>query len=332
VGLCAGAEIGFAEAERYVPRNTCALIKSFFGFALAKVCPYVEACDVIIGETTCDGKKKAYEIFTDMKPVYVMEIPHRKEGIDRELWRSELMRLKAFLEQTAGATMDVQSLRRGIDLVNTKRNAVLRMMNLRKASPAPISGKDALLINQVAFYDDPVRFAEHINAIADELEDRVRKGIGAVPENAPRIIVSGCPMAVPNWKLHHLVETSGAVVVGEESCVGMRNIRNLTSTEGSTVEQLVENILDRYMKIDCACFTPNDERLEHIVEMARELKAQGVIHYSLQFCTPYMMESSRVQSRLRQEGIPMLAVETDYSMEDAGQLGTRVQAFLEILH
>jgi benzoyl-CoA reductase/2-hydroxyglutaryl-CoA dehydratase subunit BcrC/BadD/HgdB len=34
-------------------------------------------------------------------------------------------------------------------------------------------------------------------------------------------------MAVPNWKLPYLVESSGAVIVGEESCIGSRNTRDL---------------------------------------------------------------------------------------------------------
>ena len=67
VGLCAGAEVGSEEAERVLPRNTCALIKSFVGFTLAKLCPYTEACDLVVGETTCDGKKKTYEIFNEYK-------------------------------------------------------------------------------------------------------------------------------------------------------------------------------------------------------------------------------------------------------------------------
>ncbi len=72
VGLCAGADIGTGEAEKLLPRNTCALIKSFVGFKLSKICPFMESCDLIVGETTCDGKKKAYEIFSDYSPVYVM--------------------------------------------------------------------------------------------------------------------------------------------------------------------------------------------------------------------------------------------------------------------
>lgn len=331
VGLCAGAEIGFAEAEKYLPRSSCSLIKSFFGFTLAKVCPYVEACDLVIGETTCDGKKKAYEIFRDIKNIYVMEIPQLKNQIDRTLWISELMRLKEHLEETSGKKMDVKKLKASIEKINEKRSALLRIMDLRKSDPSPISGKDALLITQIAFYDDPGRFTKNAQKIADELQERIAAGKGVFPKGTKRILISGCPMAIPNWKLPHVIETSGAVIVGEESCVGMRGIRNLVSTDGNTVEKLIENIADRYMQIDCACFTPNDERLEHIVDMAKHLKADGVIHYSLSFCTPYMVESYRVEKALEREGIPLLKIETDYSMEDVGQLQTRVQAFLEML-
>ena len=63
-----------------MPRNTCALIKSFVGLAFPP-CPYIESCDLVVGETTCDGKKKAYEIFEEYAPVYVMEIPQMKTGL-----------------------------------------------------------------------------------------------------------------------------------------------------------------------------------------------------------------------------------------------------------
>ena len=95
--------------------------------------------------------------------------------------------------------------------------------------------------------------------------------------------------------------------------------------------QMLADIAERYLAIDCACFTPNDERLDHIVEMARQLHADGVIHYALLFCTPYAMEAHRVGKRLRRENVPLLSLETDYSTEDVAQLETRVQAFLEML-
>jgi benzoyl-CoA reductase/2-hydroxyglutaryl-CoA dehydratase subunit BcrC/BadD/HgdB len=332
VGLCAGAEIGKEAAEKILPRNTCALIKSFVGFKLSRLCPYIESCDLVVGETTCDGKKKAYEILADYAPVYVMEIPQMKQACDRDLWMAEILRFKAEIEELTGNTITAPKLQAAIKLVNARRAVLQRLNRLRAIAPAPISGRDALLINQISFYDDPVRFTQKIGELCDELELRIKAGQGVAPADTPRLMLSGCPMAVPNWKLPFVVESSGAVIVGEESCIGARNTRDLVDESGETLEVMLEAIADRYMRIDCACFTPNTERLEHIVEMARDLKADGVIHYGLSFCQPYAIEAFKVEKALKAAGIPMLSLETDYSMEDVEQLKTRVEAFVEMLH
>lgn len=215
--------------------------------------------------------------------------------------------------------------------MNAKRRALHRLNALRRARPSPISGRDALLINQIQFYDDPVRFTEKLNALCDELDDRVRRGEGVAAADALRILVSGCPMAAPNWKVPFLIEKNGAVIVGEESCVGERGTRSLVEEGAGTREEILDRIAERYLEIDCACFTPNDERTEHIIEMAGRYAADGVVHYTIQFCTPYAVEFEKVRRALGDAGVPLLGLETDYGSEDAPRLATRVQAFLELL-
>ncbi len=330
IGLCAGAEVGTNEAEKFIPRNTCALIKAFMGFKLAGLCPYVELTDLIVGETTCDGKKKAYEIFNNITgKVYVMELPNMKNEESKKLWHSEVVRFKDATEAITGKTITLANLKKGATLVNERRRALQRLSKLRAADPSPISGLDALLVNQVSFYDDPVRFTQMTNRLGEELEERVKQGTGIAPKGAPRVLISGSPMAIPNWKLHSIIEGSGAVVVGEESCVGERNFRDLLDENFSSVDEALEKMASRYLEIDCACFTPNDERLENIKAMTEKLHADGLIHYALQFCTPYMMEAYKVEKAIGT--IPFMRLETDYSMGDFGQLKTRVEAFLEML-
>jgi benzoyl-CoA reductase/2-hydroxyglutaryl-CoA dehydratase subunit BcrC/BadD/HgdB len=331
VGLCAGAEAGADLAEQLVPRNTCALIKSFIGFKMAKLCPYIESSDLIVGETTCDGKKKAYEAFNEIAPTYVMEVPQTKTKAARDLWRTEIVRYLAEVEKVTGKTITADKLKQGIKTLNDRRRALQRLTALRAASPAPISGRDALLINQISFYDDPERFTAKINELCDELETRIAQKQGVAPANTPRLLITGCPMAVPNWKLPFVIEGSGAVIVGEESCIGTRSSRDLVDESGETLDELIDALADRYMKIDCACFTPNDERQDNIAELADKVNADGVIHYSLLFCQPYSHEALKVDRTMQSKGIPMLSIETDYSMEDVEQLKTRVEAFVETL-
>ncbi len=333
IGLCAGADVGTDEAEKYIPKNTCALIKAFMGFKLAGLCPYVQTADLIVGETTCDGKKKAYELFNEMTngKVYVMEVPNKKTEDGKSLWRNEVKRFASKLEDISGKRITFEKLKEASKIVNEKRKSLQRLASLRSVDPAPISGLDALLINQIAFYDDPVRFTAKVNELCDELEERVEKGIGVSKKGSARLLISGSPMAIPNWKLHAIVEGSNAIIVGEELCVGERNFATLLDENFSTIEEGYQKIADRYMTINCACFTPNDERLNDIVRIAKRVKADGIIHYAIQFCTPYMIEATKIKKVAQEMNIPFLRIETDYSMEDMGQLKTRVEAFLEML-
>jgi benzoyl-CoA reductase/2-hydroxyglutaryl-CoA dehydratase subunit BcrC/BadD/HgdB len=333
VGLCAGADFGTEAAERYLPRNTCALIKSFFGFTLEKVCPYISACDLVVGENTCDGKKKAYETFKDLvdREFMALDMPNTKSAEGRAVLTQSYLDFAARLESLSGVTITAENLTAGIEQVNAKRRAMHRLARLRQADPAPISGLDALLANQVFFYDDPERFTASVHKLCDELEERVEQKRGVAPAGAIRIVISGCPMAVPNWKLPAIVESTGAVIVGEESCIGERGTQNLVDGSSDTVPELIEALVDRYLGIDCAVFTPNPTRGPHTLQIAKDARADGVIHYALQFCAPYQMEAPLLEREVEKGGVPVLRIDTDYSTEDVEQLRTRVEAFVEQL-
>jgi benzoyl-CoA reductase/2-hydroxyglutaryl-CoA dehydratase subunit BcrC/BadD/HgdB len=330
-GLCAGTDFASASAEVDLPRNLCALIKAFYGFKVAKVCPYLESTDIVIGETTCDGKTKAYEVLAERHPVYIIELPHRKNEDTYKLWKAEIAKFTKMAEELTGEKLTVEKLSAAIKLQNDKRRALQRLARLRWAKPVPISGKDALLINQIAFYDDPTRFTASVNKLCDELEQRVKDGVGVFPKDAISLMTSGTPYAIPNWKLHHVVESSGYPIVAEESCVGSRYFSETVDESATTLEAMIEAIAKRYMNIHCACFTPNTERMDDIVDLYKKSGAKGVINYTLTFCTPYLVESNIVKKRMDKEDIPVLLLESDYSMGDMEQLQTRVQAFAESL-
>ncbi len=331
MGLCAGAEWAYGEVERILPQNTCALIKSFMGFKLGKVCPYAEACDLVVGETTCDGKKKAYELLGELAPVHVMELPQMKRPEDRVLWRTEIERLVTRLEEVSGRKLTAENLASAIKEVNDKRRALQRLNAARKASPVPISGKDALLAVQVAFYDDVPRFTAMVNKIADELEARVAAGEGVAPANAPRVLVTGTPMSVPNWKVYDVIEKAGGVVVMEEMCTGSRYYSKLVDESPRDTAGMLDALTDKYLDINCACFTPNTARLDDVIRLANEYHADGIVQCDLQFCTPYQIEATSVGRAAQAAGLPTLRIDTDYSANDIGQLSTRVEAFLEML-
>jgi benzoyl-CoA reductase/2-hydroxyglutaryl-CoA dehydratase subunit BcrC/BadD/HgdB len=332
VGLCGGADFSVPDAEAVIPRNLCPLIKSFYGFKLGGTCPYFQTSDFVVGETTCDGKKKVYELLNDLIPTYVIQIPACPDSEKgKEFWLKEVEAFKAKIEEATGNQITKEKLKAAIELINNKRKALKRLSDLRQNNPSPISGLDALLVYQISFNDDPARFTAKVNELCDELEERVKNGVGVTAKDAPRLMISGCPMAIPNWKLHSIAQEAGASVVAEESCVGTRYFTDLVEPKGDSLEELLWAIVEKYSKIPCACFTPNTRRLQSVTDLAKDFKADGVIYYTLQNCHDYNVEGVKIDRALKAQDVPMLKIETDYAMGDAAQIKTRVEAFLEII-
>ena len=332
VGLCSTSGETIPEAEKDLPRNLCPLVKSSYGFAKTDKCPYFYFSDLIVGETTCDGKKKAYEILGEDVPMYVMDVPQMKREKDILKWKDEIAAFAQKVEEFTGNTITVEKLNEAIRVINEKRKALARVYNCRKAACLPISGRDALLMMQISFFDDPVRCAQMCNKLADELEQRIADGVSVVPAGTKRILVTGTPLAVPNWKLHNIIETSGGAVVCEEMCTGTRYFENLVDETQTTLEGQFMALSQRYMKTNCACFTPNTGRIDDILRMVKEYQVDGVIDCSLKFCCLYDTEKYGVSRALKEAGVPVLSLETDYADTDAEQLRTRIGAFIELLN
>ena len=330
-GLCGGSQFWVPGGEKVLPTNTCPLIKASVGARLDRTCPFFRIADMYIGETTCDGKKKAWEILGEDVPVHVMDLPQMKREKDIKAWAEEIKELKKVIEEFTGNKVTAESLSESIKLINNKRKALSRLYECRKADKVPISGRDALVISQIAFYDDPARFTQMTNKLCDELEQRIKDGVSVVKEGTKRILLTGTPLAVPNWKLHNIIETSGAVVVCEEMCTGTRYFENLVDETKTTIDEQIDALANRYMGINCACLTPNTGRIDDIIRLAKEYKVDGVIDVNLKFCSLYDVEGYTVERALKEACIPVMGIETDYTDNDAEQLRTRIGAFIEMI-
>ncbi|MHA1269514.1 MAG: double-cubane-cluster-containing anaerobic reductase [Candidatus Helarchaeota archaeon] len=332
IGLCGGTNFSNYAIESVLPPNICPLIKSAVGFKLGRICPYFETLDLLIGETTCDGKKKAWEILSKEIEMYIMEVPQCKEREQaKELFFKELKDFAKRIETLTKNKLTYNNLKQATIMVETKRQLLRRIYETRTYDPPPISGKDALLISQITFYDDIKRQIQVLEKLADELDERVKKGEGVVDKGTPRILIAGTPMAIPNWKLHHIIETSGAAVVVEETCTGTRYFTGNIKMDADSMDELLQNIADRYLEINCACFTPNKKRVEDIINLAKKYKVDGIILYTLSFCQIYEIEAMNIQKELKRQQIPAISITTDYSSEDTGQLKTRIEAFIEMI-
>jgi benzoyl-CoA reductase/2-hydroxyglutaryl-CoA dehydratase subunit BcrC/BadD/HgdB len=331
LALCGGTAVTIPYAEKEFPRNMCPLVKSTLGLAFSKTCPYGPLEDLAVGETTCDAKKKTWDVLGKEGGFHVLEVPQKKSPAGRRLWLEEVRAFAVRIEELTGRKLDAEKLAGAVRLMNRKRRALARLHDLRKGDRPPISGTDALVVMQASLIDDPGRFAEAVERLNEELAVRSAAGVSPFAPGVPRIMVSGCPSVLGNWKIHHLIESAGAAIVVDETCTGTRYFTGeVRETEGGLDAQL-EAVAERYLGVDCSCFTPNFERIENVVRLAGEYRAGGVLQYILHACHTYNVEAINVAEALKAAGIPSLKIETDYSEEDAARIGIRLEAFLESL-
>lgn len=329
VSLCATSDETIGEAEAELPKNLCPLIKSSYGFGKTDKCPFFYFSDIVVGETTCDGKKKMYEYMGEFKDVHVMELPNSqatKEGFD--LWKKEIIKLKTVLENKFGKQITEEEIKSAIKLKNQERQTLKNFYELGKLNPPALTGGDILKV----LYGSTFKFDKRdtIKEVG-ELTDRIKKEYeeGKRLSEKPRIVVTGCPIGGVTEKVVKAIEDSGAYVVAFENCMGAKAIDRLVDED---TEDVYEALADKYLNIGCSCMSPNPNRFELLGRMVDEYQADAVVDVLLQACHTYAVESLMVKRFANDEkNVPYMSIETDYSQSDIGQLNTRIAAFIEML-
>ena len=327
VGLCSVSDETIPDAEKDLPRNLCPLIKSSYGFAKTDKCPFFYLSDLIVGETTCDGKKKMYEMLAEFKPVYVLELPNRQSEEGIALYRREIIRFKEKLEQQFETTITEEAIRHQIHVRNEMNKALVRFQYLMTKDPAPVMGMDIVNTTYGSGFDmDIENLPARVNAMTDMIEAdyAAGKNVG----KRPRILVTGSPSGGAALKVVRAIEDSGAVVVAFENCSGLKAMLQTDEENPDVYDALAR----RYMSIGCSCMSPNPNRLAMLDRLIDEFKVDGVVDIVLQACHTYNVETAIVGKLVKEKkGIPYAVVETDYSQADVGQLKTRMVAFIEML-
>ena len=328
VSLCSTSDETIVEAEKDLPKNLCPLIKSSYGFAKTDKCPFFYFSDVVVGETTCDGKKKMYELMSEFKDTFVMELPNSQSENSLKLWKKEIIRFKEYLEKKFDVEITEEQIREAVKVNNEARRSLKKLYEVMRHDPAPISGYDLFkVLYGSTFKFDRKQIPGEVNALVDKIEKEYAEG--KMQEKKPRILITGCPIGGATEKIIRAVEDNGGIVVTYENCSGAKSIDKLVDENNPDV---YDAIARRYLNIGCSVMTPNPNRFELLGRLIDEYQVDGVVEMTLQACHTYNVETLSVRRFVNEEKhIPYINVETDYSQADIGQLNTRITAFIEML-
>lgn len=328
VSLCSMSDETIAEAEKELPRNLCPLIKSSYGFAKTDKCPFFYFSDLVVGETTCDGKKKMYEYLSEFKPVHVMELPNSQSEEGLKLWKKEVIKFKEVLEKQFETTISDENIKKAIKLKNEERKALKAFYGLGKLDPPAILGQDMFkVLYGTTFKFDKAEVPKEIYALSEKIKGEYE--VEKKYEKKPRILITGCPIGGATEKVIKAIEDNGAHVVAFENCTGAKAIDELVDENNPDI---YDAIARKYLNIGCSCMTPNPNRTELLNRMIDEYKVDAVVDVVLQACHTYSVETLQIKRFVNNtKKIPYISIETDYSTADIGQLNTRMAAFIEML-
>lgn len=328
VSLCASSDETIPDAEQDLPRNLCPLIKSSYGFAKTDKCPFFYFSDLIVGETTCDGKKKMYEYLSEFKPVHVMELPNSQSEYGLILWKNEIIRLKNALESQFNVKISEEDIKNAIITKNNERKALKEFYELGKLDPVPITGLDIFkVLNGTTFTFDKEIIPSQLNELIEKIKSEYK--VTKKYEKRPRILITGCPLGTATEKVIKAIEENGAYVVAFENCSGAKAVDELVDEKNPDV---YDALARKYLSIGCSCMSPNPNRIKLLNKMIDEYKVDAVVDVILTACHTYNLETLSIKRFVNdKKNIPYMSVETDFSNSDIGQLNTRMAAFIEML-
>lgn len=329
VGLCGKKQAPIARAEEELPANLCPLIKSSYGYAAGDTCPYFAASDFIVGETTCDGKKKMFELLGRIKPLHLIHMPYLTDAAHAlDFWRSELVRFQHFLEGRTGVAVTDEALTAQIRQSNRMQAAFLTLLNHHRAGRLALSGSELLVIlESKGFVVDMDLYVHQLERLNDELS----LAPAAQPSPKPRVLLTGTPVGKGSDKVLQIIEQAGGQVLVQENCTGIKTFY-YPFDETLAAKDPLTALAKRYLQLPCACMSPNANRFDLLDRLVSDFAIQAVVDLTWQCCHTYNVESFSLLDHLKtRHGVPVLHLETDYSTSDIGQLQTRIEAFLEMI-
>lgn len=331
VCLCGGSAATIPPAEQWLPANLCPLIKSTFGYHATGKNPFLNQADLVVAETTCDGKKKMFELMGATRKMYVLELPQKADDADAQTrWTQEVRKFKGHLEDQFHTPITDEKLRKASRLMNRERGLRRALANLMAAERPPLTGRQLIQFKSIisgieADLQQYERALEYFNAKADQKPLEAKQG----NRSDIRVLLTGVPIVHgAEWVLE-LIEDAGAVVVAMENCTGLKPILDDVDLEDPDP---VSSIARKYYHLPCSVMTPNTRRIELLRSLAEQFRPHCVIDLVWQTCLTYDIESIHVR-KLAEEGLhlPYLKITTDYSPSDSARISSRIEALFETI-
>ncbi len=309
------------KAPSLLPDNACSLARSnlelalsyegdlFDGFVLPQVCDTTQhMCDI-------------WRINFPDKYVESILLPRQINRESARYWaREEIGRLISSLSDWSGKTITDADLKASIKLHNENKRLLKELYEIKRKAPATLSNKALFSLIKLSMQVDKKEFNQTLKKIKENLT--IKEGNGYTD-----VILTGIACDPPEIfdlfdeiKLNVVMDT---LVTGQRYLDGMVD-ENLSPIDGMTARHFKRGF---YSPIHDDVF----KNVEGLKSLYKQYNAKAIIYVHIEFCESEEYDLPDLKKAIKQEGIPIHELVTEYQTLSLSHVRTRLQAFFESL-
>lgn len=304
---------------RFMELN-CSLVRHFYdetkrgGFSF---------CDGFVTANACDHERRLYDnalATLDVPFAAIVNFPKKPGEAQVEFYATGLRRLIGEIEDRFATTIGEKELRGAIEQHNRARQLQRTLYELRREERPPITGADMLA---VMLAETSMPIGDYVTLLKELVADCAEAP--GIDDYQMRAFLYGGE--IDSVAFVEAVESQGALVVGDYLGYGYRACVQDVPDMGDAVRDLAEHMV--MMRPDPRQFGTAVRRQRLVRDRMADCAADGVIFPAIPLCDYWGWEQHNFALFAKEEGIPVLNLDTEYKFNGEGQIKTRVQAFVE---
>ena len=313
------------EVDSYLEPFGCPYVRNIFSRYLRGKLDFL---DGLVISHSCDMVQRLYGIWTYYFPFAysrLVNVPHQLHPWSQDFYYRELVFFKESLENHFGIEITIEALTASIKLYNSIRELIRSLYRMRGGSNPKLLSSELMAVLVAGEVLPPEEFLQLLQEVAAEVAARSDT---VVSPKSVRVLVWGSILDHPHF--YRLIEAAGGQVVADDTCLGERFWNKDVPVTEDPFVGLKEHYLLNFQG-PCIDRGAGTQRFAYLTEMARQYDVQGAIGYVMSFCDPHKFDYPDLRGYLEEEGIPMLLIDDNYSLQSSGSINTRLQAFIEML-
>ncbi|MFO8018851.1 MAG: 2-hydroxyacyl-CoA dehydratase family protein [Promethearchaeia archaeon] len=330
--IFAGNERFMNVSHNYLPPSTCCFAQTCIGLFSLKESPYnfLELVDYIVVSNHCISDMCASEIISKYSFIprinFYVSYTQNENGL--KYYKLELEEFRKQLEEIKGSPIPDKKIIESVKKYNSLKKQLTRISQLN------IQGSLKIKMYQKALLYGPT--------INPELERFIREQKQKeydLKNHTKDIILTGCSVFIGDDILE-IIEGNGGNIILFDSWIGTKYFKQILSQEKiQSIEDPLDLFVERYKKNTSSDHAVPDFHEEYLEDLKEKIRTQskkrekdiGVINHIMKFCDHISLFQAFTKDELKNENIPILNLERDYSRANRGQLKTRIEAFLEMM-